>query len=652
MQRPQLLLLVALLAVGALVLVFSGLLDSEEPVQTPELPSNQQPVIDSPTPLQGQRTDDRVTETRPFEAGNTGPEGGPTPTEAETEAVIDGVVVSPEGPVEGAMVELFEDRSPLPGASQVGAVLERATSDAEGRFQFTVSLPARRTILQARHPDYTTARVLGLDANDRAARKPILEVREGAGLEGSVFHADGRALEGARVRIYDLNLQAFEPENRLEKELFADADGKWKATGLLEGLKMVEAWYPGCTMRLYNAITVPRQGSELRFTLEDGRSITGRVVYEGDQQPAFPARVVARPARGARRDAQTPSVHSAQVDEFGAFEIVGLSEGSYDMWAQGVGHLRGSNLTVGAGATDVVLTVQRPITVSGRVLSKGDQTPITSFRISAVANPMMPAMPGSVKRVKSEDGSFTLDNIPAWQQMHLVVEADGRPRTIHGPLRPAAGEVLEDVFVEVGLGGVVQGIVLGFDGKAQAGVTVEAIGLPKNDAQGASAMFLEGLRQARAVRQKATTDGFGRYVFTGLIPGTWTFSVKTQKEATQNPIEVDLQPDEVREIDPLRLTPAASLHVYLMTDKGDPDSAGAIRLRGVTDPRVNLEVPTDPQGLARFDGLLPGEYTVVVSKRAGVINLGGLLPGMASSPGSGSRTIVLSAGATEEIRDL
>lgn len=567
------------------------------------------------------------------------------------EAQVVGRVVGPSGEaLPHTTVLLYANRSPMPAQSQLGETLGTAESDEAGRFRFTVPLPCGPLVVRGRHPSFVTAQVAGIDPSKPATLKPILRLGEGHLVSGRVVHTDGQPIEGVRVVVHDLAVQAFDPEDRLEREGVTNRDGEFSLTGLGGGIKRLIASAPGFGTQQLNTVRVPEASTGLTLTLGEGLPVMGRVIENGSRTAVAGVRVLGRLRGGNATPPQTgvPPIFATVTNEEGAFVLDGLPPGAVELWAQGPSFMAGARQTVQAGTMDLVLTVDPPIVLSGRVVRAEDQEPISRYRI--MASPSASFRTGASRPLLIDDatGQFVLGGLGAWPEIHVFVDTPTRPRTHFGPLRLRAGEQRENIEIAVARGAILHGVVQDQRGQPVAGVEVEAASVIKDTFGGVPNPLSMAVTAQLVERRKTRTGPEGTFTFEGLAAGEWDLVGRSPTHTTLQAVRVDLPDEGTVHAEPLLASEAGAIRAHVRLESGEPDAQARVRLIGVTHPTLHREGHSDAQGQILFAGLPPGSYRLIVFQRNGQVDL--MSPLLhARNGGTGGEEHLIGAGQTLDV---
>ncbi len=402
---------------------------------------------------------------------------------------IAGVVVGDDGaPVTGASVRLVSALT-MSGLRTESAV----NSDASGRFDFGAQ-PATSYIVAADMPRLTGA-FLRVDLRNSMASPPadqlhlVLHACESS-IHGTVRDSAGGVITGAMISRADSGLAT---------STGAETDDKGEYTLCLPtGSEAVMVRADGYAV-LADYITL---FGRLRrdFTLNPGTTVVGRVVRAADHVPVEGALVELRP-----EDPQDGGTQlSAASDADGRFHIDGVASGRHQLSAVAERLATAKSIEVvaevGKPPQDVVCELVSSLTISGKVVERGTDTPIAGTSVYAMATGRREAFAQrtQLNAITQPDGSFVLDHLLAGEYQLLARsnrDNDDPPTTIKLDRADVTG-----VVISVDQAGSVAGRIL-IGGKPVEGARVNTEG----GNGGAS-----------------TLSAFdGSYVLRGIQPGTF-----------------------------------------------------------------------------------------------------------------------------------
>ena len=283
----------------------------------------------------------------------------------------------------------------------------------------------------------------------------------------------------------------------------------------------------------------------------------------------------------------------------GSFTLGGLSPGSLRLMLRKEDAFINEQRAVTAPAQDVNIELPVGVTVRGRVIEKGSRKPIASFQAGVSASRSGGAMvmmsPPLLKNFTTDDGSFTLENVPTGA-MNLVATAPGYAAA-RTSLDVQEGKPINDLVIELETGVRLTGKVTGPNGTPLADAMVGVQPSPT----GSFAM-------TGSLRRTAT-DSNGEYSLDGLEPGEETIQVMhpkynpTSKSVTLKGAETKLD---------IQLEGGRTVTGVVVTDSGMP----------VPDAQVNAfsaaggghGARTNTSGAFEIESMPPGRYRFTAEK--------------------------------------
>jgi 5-hydroxyisourate hydrolase-like protein (transthyretin family) len=448
------------------------------------------------------------------------------------------------------------------------------------------------------------------DLSPKPGEHLVLEVRltEGATLAGRVVDESGKAVADAEIEV------------RIDPVLFgqggfevgdarSDAEGRFRVEHVMAGPVKLRASRDGLIEgALEVEVAEGERREDLELTMSRGNLVRGTVRWS-DGAPApdveveldFDASYLGgMEAFNAMRGADGQAVTDAEGD----FEITGLGAGPFVLTAkmERDGRPWSARLeSVRPGASDLLLTLEEPLAISGRVLDDRGEA-LTDFEVLArtKSKGLLPGLGAETHKQKydSEDGSFLLDGLRpgAWE---VLPRAEGHawaePVTIEVPL---ASEDLVLVLPR---------------GASAAGRVVDPAGLPVKGA--AVGVKLDLAKVGRAALDglppSTETDELGAFELTGLSTGTLELYAAAPGYGASAVHAAELEPGQALEDLVLRLRTGGRILGVLIGEDGRPTSGASILCQDPSDPTSQLFKVSDSLGEFTFEDLAPGSYQVM-----------------------------------------
>jgi hypothetical protein len=495
---------------------------------------------------------------------------------------LSGVVLSPDGkPLAGASVVALVRGDGSIGRWNWGP---KDVTDAEGRFEI-LGLSSDLYHPLAYHPE-TAFRIL---PEVRIEESDVLlgEVRLTSGLRvsGRLVNDDGEPLEG-EIRIESIDGEGT-PYFLFDRTRgLSDASGSFALGNLGPGEYAVLAQPDGFPPERVDVSLEDGDVDVGDIVFEDGLVIAGVVLDEAGS-PVEGARVTA--SRDSDLEARLfgvePDGAASETGSDGSFRLRGLDEGIYALFAGALGYKGGRNVTVEAGAMDVVVTLKRAGAIAGAVVA-GNGEPVLTFHVLTDTGDR-----SSRERRRSvsstADGRFLVEDLSPGEYA-LTVSAEGLKPGKVSRISVTVGETTDVGTIVLGRGGRIQGTVLDPEGGPVAGASVT--GFPAS------------------FETVATSDARGRFELSGLEEGVIDLRVSHPDYADAFVRDVELrserEPAEVR----VELGRGGAIEGLVRDRDGAPLPGRTLDLERRFDG--NETFVTGPDGSFRFPRLPAGLHRV------------------------------------------
>lgn len=554
-------------------------------------------------------------------------------------ATLSGVVSDKTGGViEGALVAITP-------SSGIVRMRERESyftlSDAEGRY--AVQVPDGRHRVRASHSDYSSeAAVLELAGEPTTQDFALVPT---AVIEGVVLReSDGAPVPFAEVtwkKSRDMMLPGGGRATVFERGggVTADGEGRFRVSGVPPGMLRLSA--RASQLASFEDVELPigiaERVADVELRLAAAQDVRGRVVARADGSGVAEAEVMLVSQLGSGRGVTT--------DEQGAFELLGVLPGSYQVVAEAEGYAQGeggpTSVEVGGdAASSVLIELERALTIQGRVepaVHAEVSIELDAESLSVGRGGMMMLQGMASASATAATGNFELGPVNPGRYTLQARTADGRGGSIEVEVGP---EGARDVVIPLEPRAVLAGRVEDFGGKPVGDVTVRA---RKRKAASSLSVVVNG-RELTALSGQVTADG--SFELSGLDAGPWFIEVvDPQGEPLALDVgarlELELTKGERREL-VLRVEPRDGVIAGTVRDsEGNPAADAWVSAAFVPGPGPEPEdeseggeprhemrmmvvsddggasswatrppVLTDADGRFRFEGLRAGEYLI------------------------------------------
>jgi len=283
----------------------------------------------------------------------------------------------------------------------------------------------------------------------------------------------------------------------------------------------------------------------------------------------------------------------------GSFVLKGLSPGTARLMLRKEDELISEQRTITAPGRDVVIELPAGVRVSGHVVEKSTRKPVTAFQagvsISRSGGGMVMMAPPLLRGFTSDDGAFTLDNVPLGA-INFIASAPGYS-TARLNLNVEEGKPITNLEVELDTGVRLVGKVTGPDGAALSDATVRMAMLPSSG------------NVMRATDKRTSTSSNGEYELEALEAGEETIEVVHPKYLPERKT-VQLKGREVRLDVQLSAGNRVSGMVVAESGAGVPEA----EVEAVTSGGAMRRTRTDASGRFELDSLSPARYQFNASK--------------------------------------
>ena len=523
-----------------------------------------------------------------------------------------GHVVGPGGkPVSAAQIWVLRHYNSWPVYHRPSVLLARGQADARGRFEipdirFFASRSEDRAISVVATGPGLAAGLQDIHHTDerlvrRAARLRI-EVGDAAPYAGLIRDRAGEPVPGATVTVRSIRVIASrrgEPPWRHSLDLCPELTERFAATSRKDGRFIIEGIPGTCEVMVH--VSAPGYGSSTHsleshkpphLTVARAGSVRGRLVCAEEPQAAAGVLIS---YTGKREGAWSSG--DTRTDRTGAFALTDLPPGKYtigvrydpaSVWQAAVEEVE---LAEAARVTDLTVTLQRGVLVTGEVRDEATRTPLPGARICGW---LFDRHRGAPEVVTGPEGCFQFYTLPGRVRAHVAVPPEGY-------LDQAIKHSRRDRSVTVGAPGPVTMSPFQL-GKARVlrGATVDEQGQPVPYAQVCTLPLMSS--------SMILSDARGRFEFPGLHPRLYLeLAATAEPDLMLDVMEVFMRKTKGPLRVVLRRNAASRAQMRVVDDAGNPVPDALVRFvldRRHSDERL-VRLLTDEQGRCEAGRLWP-----------------------------------------------
>lgn len=525
------------------------------------------------------------------------------------EAKVSGMVVDEDKKPLGAAVVSPQTVSREPGMFMAPRFLRgggrTVFSGPDGRFSLRID-PDSDVQIEAVKKGLPAAKssALRLGAGERKSGVTIT-VPRGIAVSGRVVDKNGKPLSGVAV-VANESEGGGGMGGMIRRQMafgggFTQRDDTTMRTGsdgtftirLKEGTYDLNFKREGYAPKTVRAQQVNAAAKPVEVTLEEGVEIAGRVTRGGAG------------VADANIGVMSPDQQSFETTgPDGSFRIADLQPGPMMLMINKQSDFIQQTRPVTAPAHDVQIELPAGGSIHGRAVDKTTHQPVTAFQAgistSRQGGGMMIMAPPQLRSFTTDDGTFTLENVPAGP-VEVIVQAPGYTTGRVAGLTLEEGKSLNDVEVGLDTGVKLNGRVTGPDGAPLSGASV------RQDTTGGR------MRTVRIGGPDAAvvTDANGEYTIEAVEPGEKTFEF-TRAGYLSESRTVTLSGRDAR-LD-VQLSSGMRLTGVVTTEGGVPVADASVRALSAASGGFGRSTQTDAGGGFQFEGLAPGHYTFSASK--------------------------------------
>jgi hypothetical protein len=464
-------------------------------------------------------------------------------------------------------------------------------SGPDGRFTKRVPVDQALTLRATKRgfPNATSEQ-LRLAAGERKGGI-VLTIPSGIAVSGKVTDADGKALSGVAVTAAETEqgrggmftrTTYFGGDDGDEDVVRTASDGTFSMR-LKEGTYDFMFRREGYAPKSVRAQGISPAGASVETTLEPASEISGRVVRGG------------KGVENAILNVFSPGMEaSATTGPDGSFTLSGLASGPVMVMVRKEDEFISERRSLTAPGRDVVVQVPGGGRITGRVVDKATNKPLTQFQagisMSRGGAGFMTMAPPQLRDFTSDDGSFALENVPTGA-LTVVANAPGYASSSLN-VTVEEGKALSDVELQLDAGVRLIGRVTGPDGSPLSDVSVSV-------APSSSGSFA-----TRGVEISATTDANGEYAVESMQAGEESMTFTHPKYVTVTK-DVTLKGRETK-LD-VQLSAGQRVTGIVVTESGAPVAEAEVQAgragsgeRARTNANGAFEMEAMPAGRYRF----------------------------------------------------
>ena len=519
---------------------------------------------------------------------------------------VEGILTVPGGrPVRGGEVELA-------GEGIEPWFQPWASADGEGKFAIRGVLPGRYgAAATADGCASATARDVEVRAGETTRVDFDLPAESFA--SGVVVDAAGKGVPGVTVRA-----------DRREGASASSLEGFFK--GLDQGVAQTDSQgafrigeLRGTIYRLWvdlegmlptedeRVVEIPAGGGaiDLRFVLEEGKTLAGRVVDDLGQ-PVAQVSVIAWPDSWTAGGPGLPRGIGAHQSTMslpdGSFRLAGLADCDQEVQARAEGYGHAELRLVEPGRTDLQIVLPRAASVSGVVRAADTGEAITQLDVGVASfrdGPIGQRSISSLSRsVEAPEGRFVLDKLEPLPNTFTFRAWGFLPETV-GPIELKSGESRTGLAVTLRRSGGVRGTVVERGSKQPvAGALV----------MGGAEALDRAMKLPLRRKEERSTASDGVFDLHGLEPGTVRLRA-THASYANVEVSIEVRAGETVEGVVIELSRGGSIEGTYLDADGTARKTGRIFLT-TEDGRERKEARIDAEGSFRFERLTPGRYQV------------------------------------------
>jgi hypothetical protein len=435
-------------------------------------------------------------------------------------------------------------------------------------------------------------------------------------LSGSVTGLQDAPVEGASVKFYRITLDAPSGAVRYRVVPFGqvETDGEGRFGFTADEPEQTEYAFYTCIASKEGLSlgwkSMMEQGQTMNIKLTEPQKLIGFVAQpNGTAAPDAEVSLIFVAAKGG--DSSDVSLGLDPISELqtktcsdGRFEFSRLPEGAtaeFLVRKEGMAPLitfsgsinPESGLTYAVGQPDIVLTLQKPCTISGIVMTKTDQSPVEGISVMAVQDEIPMTLFNIEPAVSGADGSFTISGIAPGRYSLNVIDC---PDWITEPV-PLEVKGTVGARIELQKGGTLEVRIV--DGDTDQPV------------EGANVVMMKtGTRTGQGIQTDASGTAKKQ-----LFAGNYEVSAYKQGYRSSRNAAVAVVEDDKTAAIEIRLGGQSKLTGLVKTPDGKPAEGVRVRVMPDQGPRQNVLSDKDGRFTLNWDpeemGWAEGEFLLL-----------------------------------------
>ncbi|MHC5065386.1 MAG: MSCRAMM family protein [Planctomycetota bacterium] len=469
-----------------------------------------------------------------------------------------------------------------------------------------------------RYADYTIPGIRIFPEKWYEADDVILDL--GALVTGQVTAIGGTGLpiEGAEVALESqMNTQSINRTPGRERGILVmtDANGRYRIENAPEGSVTISVLKDGFAKAERRSIRIRRDASNVEdFQLAKGLSIAGNVIESVSGEPIADAKITA-----VAFSSKTPINGEDRSNEDGEFQILGLTDGPYQLLAAAPGFDTRRVPAVIAGKQDQTIVLDRLGAARIKVMQANGSI-LRNYRVIVRGffkeNPEQLGLVQGVEqqRVRASDlenGVYLFKNLNKGDYI-FEVQAQGYAKTHSETFTVALGSEPPLLEVYMQQGGSIEGVVVAADGSPLGGAQVTTM-MNSMDENPLLKLF-GSLVQHRITKRSIKTDSAGRFRMDQLTPGTYQLKFSHRDNYDLFLKDNAVQEGTVTKMNQVVMNPGTRVWGYVYVE-GKASAQVKVTVSRIpesgagTAPPFMAEAISDPSGRYEINRRLPpGRY--------------------------------------------